>query len=155
MPTKSTVKRHRHINYEDRIERLEKQYRDLEQFTKKRPGPILTIYSADGIACIEHDHKLWHRIVCKYEGDRCIGTPNPHWFSQWEITASGFSLVGFLDHNWKGWHGQYTTSELRYDELPMDILTLHINALRKHIASLSYWLPCHIYNDMTNEVYRP
>lgn len=146
---------HRHTGYEDRLQELEKLCRGFEHRLRTPQPPRLTVYSADSEVCVGMTHEKWHRIVCKYDGARCLGGPRPHWFSSWEYNERGFTLVSFLDHEWKGWHGQYAAGELRYDQIPRDILKLHLDTINAHIKTLSSWLPCAIFNDVTGDLYRP
>lgn len=146
---------HKHTNYENRLNVLENEVRELKTRLRYRQMEYLNIYSSDTLICVGRDHKNWHRIVCKYDERGCVGTPNPHWTSNWEMRIDGFFLVGFIDQDWKGWHGEYTTSELRYDEIPRDLLARHIAEMKRYIATLSFWLPCHIYNDVTGDLFRP
>jgi len=141
---------------EDVHDRMNKMERELQAIREAVKHVEFEIYSAGSDVCIGRTERLWHRIVCTYEGDRCLGGIRPHWTTSWRICANGFSLESMLDQNWKGWHGQYKeTNELKYDELPRDVLTLHHNKLRAHIEKMAIWYPCHIYNDFTGDMYRP
>ncbi len=149
------VPSHRHTSYEYRLEALEKEMRGVNSLLRKRQNPTISVYSADGEACIGHDHQKWHKIVCVYEGGICTGAPRPHWTSTWEIRPDGFGLESVVNERCEGWHGQYSKSELRYDELPRDVIKLHADAMRKHMKSLSLWFPCHIFDDINGELLRP
>ncbi len=116
----------------------------------------IVIYSADNDICIGMHNSLWHRIVCQYEGNICLGGPRDHWQSTWKVDEKGFHLEEFVDGHWKGWKGQYKEgNELKYDELPRDVLALHHNKLCDHIQHMAIFYPCHIYNDFTGELHRP
>lgn len=151
----SKVPPHKHTRYEERITELESLVRKLEAILRNRTGEIITVYSADSDVCIGHENNKWHKIVCEYEGTTCTGRPRSHWMSKWEIKCNGMHLISMFDHKFKGWQGQYEPGELRYDELPRDILKLHVDAMSAHIAKFSTWLPCHIFNDLTGDLYRP
>jgi hypothetical protein len=136
----------------DKLFKMERQIGELQ----RRQKQTLTIYSADNESCIGMSASNWHRIVCKYEGSRCLGGPRPHWTSWWSMDEKGFHFESMLNEQWKGWHGQYhERNELKYDELPRDVLMLHSNTLKKHFEPISLWFPCHIYNDFTGDLYRP
>ena len=152
---------YRHITeMRTRMSELEKQNRELKG-TLKYLGESLTpntleIYSAEKESCIGTRASNWHRIVCNYEGNVCIGSPRPHWRSTWTITDSGFSLSSMQNEQWKGWRGQYLeTNEMKYDELPKDVLQIHHNALVEHIKKMGIFYPCHIYDDINGEMWRP
>jgi hypothetical protein len=149
------MKSHRHTSYEHRLEELGQELRKLKSFATKKPQETIKVYSSDELICVGMTDRNWHRIVCKYEGDQCIGTPNPHWTSHWAFNEKGYSLEGFLDQNWKGWHGQYSTSELRYDELDFKLVKRHSDKMHEFIRDLGLYFPCHIYNGVTGDLYRP
>lgn len=114
----------------------------------------LTILSADNDYVIGQPSD-WLRIVCNKDSNGLYYGVRNHWRSKWSIREDGFHLQEFVDQDYKGWHGQYVKSELRYDELPKEILALHHKALCEHTTKLGIWYPCHIYNDFTGELYRP
>lgn len=115
---------------------------------------ILNIISSGDEICIQDvdSRDKWFKIVCDINNN-CI--PKYTWTTRWKIEPKGFSLISMLDNRWKGWHGQYEKSELRYDELPKEILLMHHNKLVEHIKNIGIWYPCHIYNDFTGDLYRP
>lgn len=128
----------------------------VEHRTQTHRGTTVRIWSADNETYVgEMFGDKWHRIVCQYENGRCLGSPRPHWTSTWEFSVKGFSLISFLDEKYEGWEGQYEPSKLRYDEIDKQLLKLHTNAMRMYLKELSFWLPCHIYNDFTGDLYRP
>lgn len=137
----------------EEMQELKKRINYLKNVAIQEP---LTIYSASETEyCIGMRNSKWHKIVCNYEGDRCIGSPREHWQSTWDIREDGFHLRS-MHKDFKGWHGQYNKdNELKFDELPRDILNLHHKVLVEHLKNLSIWYPCHIYNDFTGELYRP
>ena len=141
---------------ESLVEEIKKLKGQVEAQSNFLCNHSVKIYFADNDVAIGMDAKMWHRIVCNYVGDVCEGSPRKHWQSEWSFKQDGFHLESFLDQDWKGWHGQYNPqNELKYDELPRQILMQHHNALVAHIAKLGIWYPCHIYDDINCEVYRP
>lgn len=149
--TKYFLKRWEIENFQEQIQKLTRAV----EFMRNNSAVIVTVYSAGNDICVGRNDKLWHRIVCEYEGDICKGGPRPHWHSAWRMTEKGFELIWFLDHNWKGWHGQYEKGELRYDEIDKALLKQHSDAMYNHLKNLNLWFPCHIYNDLTGDLYRP
>lgn len=145
------------------ITALQKELRGLrEEFerTKNRntqsraENATLTIYSAEGEACIGMNDPKWHKIVCLYEGNKCLGPPRPHWRSSWKFTERGFTLDTFLTGEFKGWRGYGESGELKYDQLPREVVLLHINTMREFLKTLSYYLPAHISMGDGN-IFRP
>lgn len=134
------------------IEKLNEYLRD--QMVTVKP---ITIYSANADeTCIGQALDKWHRIVCQYEGNICLGGPRPHWQSTWDVDEKGFHLRSMHDHLWKGWFGQYRPdNQMKYDELPRDVLAIHHKVITLHIQSMAVYYPCHIYNDFTGDMYRP
>jgi len=138
------------------LEKLQQVQKSLSYLQKTVSSNRTTIYSADYDICVGSSDRLWHRIVCKYDGNVCLGGTRPHWQSSWSVDEKGFHLEQFVNEQWKGWHGQYhQDNQLKFDELPRDILNLHHNALVKHLENMSIYYPCAIYNDFTGEMYRP
>jgi hypothetical protein len=156
-PRKYVIEKWRIEEYEARLNEFAQQIKYLQETSCI---PTLTIYSADSDICIGMNHRLWHRIVCKYDGNSCLGGPRAHVKSQWDIKEDGYHLRSFEieddERNCKGWRGQYLASnELKYDEIPRKLLNQHHQHLAEHLKKISIWYPCHIYNDFTGELYRP
>jgi len=158
-PTKYVLKRWEIDEFNARMAALEQK---MKYLSGRSIEAEVVIYSADQDVAISMNDPKWHRVVCKYEGDRCIGSPRIHWTSRWDIKSDGFHLKSFeLDDytstpRYKGWRGQYNPeNQYKYDELPRDIVSLHHTTLVNHIAKLGIWYPCHLYNDFTGELYRP
>lgn len=153
-PIKYVLKRWEIDDLLARMDELEKKMKYVAERS------VLTneiqIYSSATHICIGMQHKDWHRIVCQYDGDRCIGGPNPHWTTKWMMKSNGFSLESMVDEHWKGWKGQYNPdNELKYDQLPKDTLQRHHNALMEHIKQLAIWYPCALYDDINGVLHRP
>jgi hypothetical protein len=159
MKTKTTVKKKRCCRgweIDTLQERLDECLKQLKYLQSTVVQTRIKIYSSTQHICIGMNHPLWHRIVCKYEGDRCLGGVEPHWTSTWSIDDRGYHIESLIDENWKGWEGQYNpTNTLKWHELPRDILNKHFNKLQEHTKTLGYYYPCAIYNDFTGELSTP
>lgn len=137
------------------LEELQKLKLEVTQFKELVRQHSFNIYSADADVCIGMNHKMWHRIVCNYEGNICLGTPRSYWVSSWSIKEDGFHLESML-LDWKGWHGQYAkNNELKYDQLPQAVIRLHHDALVDHIKKMGIWYPCHLWDDVNDVLHRP
>jgi hypothetical protein len=138
------------------VERIQKLSQQVEYLQKTSISNRIKVYSAGNDVCIGMDDSKWHRIVCVYEGNRCLGGVRPHFQSTWSIDEKGFHLESMIDEKWEGWNGQYRKdNKLKYDQLDRKVLELHHSTLVKHIQTMGIWYPCHIYNDFTGELYRP
>lgn len=138
------------------LEEIKKLRSEVKYLRETCVEQTITVYSAESDICIGMNSPLWHRIVCNYEGDVCIGTPRHHWQSKWSLQSDGFHLERFVDENWRGWSGQYRPDNaLRFDQLPESVLNLHHTTLIQHVQKLGLWYPCAIYNDFTGDMYRP
>lgn len=150
---KVVVKQWEIAAFKEKLQSFEKQ---IEYLNKTSCIPKLTIYSAGTDVCIGRQDPLWHKIVCKYAGNQCLGGSREHWQSSWSVDEGGYHLESMINQDWKGWRGQYKhDNELKYDELPRDVLMTHHTALVNHLKNIHIWYPCHIYNDFTGEMYRP
>ena len=166
MKSRFATKSHRHTGIEESISDLRNKIRSLEARLASITShiPTITVWSADSEVHIGSSYgDRWHQIVCQYDDKgRCLGGPRPHFKSDWQITEKGFSLSGFhfndRENESKGWNGQYEAG-MRYDEIVGQFgpaLKLHSDALVDHIKKeFGLWFPCHIYNDLTGQMYRP
>lgn len=161
MSEKFALKSHRHKGILEDLEELGRRISGMETRLSSIQQHVTTVsvFSADSDVYVGGPPgDKWHRIVCTYEGRTCLGSPRPHFQSDWQITEKGFSLVGFHNEKWVGWNGQYEAG-MRYDEVvgqwPKQF-KLHVNALYEHIKKeFGLWFPCHLYNDFTGDMYRP
>lgn len=166
MKSRFALRSHRHTSTEDTLSELRREIRTLEGRLASIAShvPTITVWSADAEVHVGTSYgNKWHKIVCQYDDKgQCLGGPRPHFKSDWQITEKGFSLSGFHLYDRKGesrgWNGQYEAG-MRYDEIVGQFgaaLKLHSDALSNHISKdFGLWFPCHIYNDMTGDLYRP
>lgn len=143
---------------DEALEKVKKLSQQVEYLTKVCTRTNITLYSADSDICIGMYDSKWHRIVCKYNGDICLGPPRTHWQSEWSFKEDGLTLESFVKHNDDnttiGWRGQYK-GEMKFHQLPREVLDLHHNKIVEFIKQLSIWYPAGIYNDFTDEHYYP
>lgn len=151
------VPSHKHTRYEEQFIELTHRITKLERQLSKERRSELRVYSAGNDVCIGMYDDMWHRIVCEYEGNVCLGTPRKHWMSTWSFNERGFSVERFVDETYKGWEGHYSEdSTLRFVELPKDVVNLHTKAIQDFIKTKCHtWLPGCLYNDVSGDLYCP
>ena len=140
-----------------RVSYLERELqRAQDALTKQRSeSATVTVYSADDDICVGMSDPKWHRIVCQYKGDVCIGPPREHWRSGWVFGEKGFTLDTFVNHEFRGWRGQHQPGELKYHQLNRQLVALHYAKMQEYVKTLSLWLPGAIYDDVNGHMYAP